>query len=234
MWEKIPIKKWIKEERPREMLFEKGPENLSLTKLIAIILRTGIKGKSAEELALELLNKFGSLREIDKLDAKELSKIKGVGFSKAAQLKAAFELGKRLVWEEKKKTKKITSLDQALDYIFETNGIYLRDKEKEYFYILLLNTKNMPLENILISSGTYNAAAVDVKEIVKTASLKNAASVILIHNHPSGETEPSKNDIELTKKIKNALEIINIRVLDHIIIGKNKTDSFSFARSGML
>jgi DNA repair protein RadC len=234
MEKKLPINRWVKEERPREMLFEKGEENLSLTKLIAIILRTGTKGKTAEDIALELLNKFGSLREINKLEAKELAKIKGIGFSKAAQLKAAFEIGKRLIKEEKKKNRRITSFDEAIDYIFETRGIYLRDSEKEYFYSLYLNTKNSPLDTVLISTGTSNTTVIDIKEIIKFATLKNASAVILIHNHPSGDTEPSRNDIELTKKIKSALELLNIKLLDHIIIGKNKSDSFSFAKKSII
>lgn len=230
----IPIKYWLKEERPREMLFQKGAENLSLTKLLAIIIRTGTKGKSAEDIALELLNRFGSLRDIDKLTVTELAKIKGIGFSKAAQIKAAFEIGKRLINENRKTTKKITSFDEAIDYIYETQGVYLRDKENEYFYIMLLNTKNSPIDTIMISKGSLNATVVDPKDIVKAASIKNASSVILIHNHPSGDTEPSKNDIELTKKIKTALEFINVRLLDHIITGKNKSDCFSFAKNGII
>lgn len=230
----IPIKNWIKEERPREMLFEKGAENLSLTKLLAIIIRTGTKGKTAEDIALELLNQYGSLRAIDKLKPEELASIKGIGFSKAAQIKAAFELGKRLVGEERKSQPKITSLSDAIDYVYETKGVYLRDSESEEFYILLLNTKNSPIEMILIGKGSSNACIVDPKDVVKLASIKNASSVILIHNHPSGETQPSENDKKLTQRIKEALEFVNIKLLDHIIIGRNKTDTYSFAKNEML
>ncbi|MGC9070415.1 MAG: RadC family protein [Elusimicrobiales bacterium] len=234
MNKRLPINKWIKEERPREKLFEKGAENISTTDLLAIILRTGTKGKSAKDLALELLNSFGSLNALDKMSAHELSKIKGIGFSKAAQIKSAFELGRRLLKEERKKTKKITSLNDAIDYIFETEGIYLRDREKEYFYILLLNNKNSPIETLLLSSGSSNATVVDSKEIVRLATIKNASSVIIFHNHPSGDTEPSRNDIELTKKIKSALELLNIHLLDHIITGKDRDDSFSFAKNRII
>ncbi len=230
----IPINRWIREERPREKLFEKGPENLSNSELLAIILRTGTKGKTAKDLALELLNNFGSLNSIDKMTAYELSKIKGIGFSKACGIKAAFELGRRLVKEERKKIKTITSLDQAIDYIFETEGIYIRDKEKEYFYMLLLNNKNSPIETVLLSSGTSNATVVDPKEIARIATIKNASSVIIFHNHPSGYSEPSKNDIELTRKIKSALKLLNIHLLDHIITGKNPSDCFSFAKKGLI
>lgn len=231
---RLPIKKWLREERPREKLFDRGPENISNVDLLSIILRTGTKGKSAKDLAFELLNSLGSLNAIDKLSASELSKIKGIGISKAAQIKAAFELGKRLIKEERKKAKKITSLDDAVDYIYETEGIYLRNKEKEYFYILLLNTKNSPIDTILISSGSATATVVDSKEIVRIATLKNASNVIIFHNHPSGDTEPSRNDIELTRKIKSALELLNIKLLDHIIVGNNRSDIFSFARKGLI
>ncbi|MCX7641132.1 MAG: DNA repair protein RadC [Elusimicrobiales bacterium] len=230
----IPINKWIEEERPREMLFKKGAENLSLASLLAIIIRTGTKGKSAQDIALELLNRFGSLREIDKMSFKELAEIKGIGFSKAAQIKAAFELGKRFLNEQSRNIKKIKSPDDAVEYIFETQGIYLRDKDNEYFYVLFLNTKNAPIDMIMISKGSSNATVVDAKEIVKHASLKNASGVILIHNHPSGDTMPSKNDIELTKKIKSALELVNVKVIDHIIIGKDKHECFSFTENGII
>ncbi|MGC8867004.1 MAG: JAB domain-containing protein, partial [Elusimicrobiales bacterium] len=121
-----------------------------------------------------------------------------------------------------------------IDYIFETEGIYLRDREKEYFYILLLNNKNSPIETLLLSSGSSNATVVDSKEIVRLATIKNASSVIIFHNHPSGDTEPSRNDIELTKKIKSALELLNIHLLDHIITGKDRDDSFSFAKNRII
>jgi len=228
------IKEWVEEERPREMLLQKGAENLSLAKLLAIILRTGKEGLSAEELAKNLLNRFGSLRAIDAAPVSELSAIEGMGPAKAVQIKAALELGKRLSREKALLTKRLSRPDEVIAYVAEYYAPYLRDKEKEVFSIILLDIKNKPIENIAISAGSVNASIVDPKEIVRAASLKSASAVILIHNHPSGETVPSKEDIELTKRIEEACALIGVNVLDHIIIGKNVEDFYSFARAGLL
>jgi len=230
----IPIKNWVKEERPREMLIEKVPEKMPISKLLAIILRTGYSGMSAEELGKFLLNKYGSLRGIDNAPVDELLKIKGFGISKIAQLKAAFEIGKRLAREEIKKMKKIRSPEDVIEYVKNYFSFYLRDKEKEFFYIILLDVKNKPIDNIIISLGSIDATIVDPKEIIKYATLKSASSVILIHNHPSGDVEPSKDDIDITNRVRESLEIINIKLLDHIIIGKNPDDFFSFSRKGLI
>ena len=229
-----PIKEWIKEERPREMLIRLGAENLPLSKLLAIILRTGKNGSSAEELAQTLLNHFGSLRAIDAAPVSELSKIEGIGPAKAAQIKAALELGKRFLQERASTRKKLTRPDDVINYVCEYYAPYLRDQEKEFFNVILLDIKNKPLDNIEISKGSVNATIVDPKEIVKMASLKSASSVILVHNHPSGETTPSQDDIELTNRIVSACELLGIKVLDHIIIGKNMEDFYSFAKEGLI
>lgn len=229
-----PIKEWIEEERPREMLVQLGAEHLPLSKLLAIILRTGKEGISADELAKILLNRFGSLRAIDSASISELSKIEGVGFAKAVQIKAALELGKRFLKEKATTKKKLKKPDDVIDYVSEYYAPYLRDKEKEFFNVILLDIKNKPIDNIEISNGSINATVVDPKEIVKSASLKSASSVILVHNHPSGETEPSKDDIELTNRIVEACKVIGVKVLDHIIIGKNIEDFYSFAKEGQI
>ena len=229
-----PIKDWIEEERPREMLAKQGAENLPLSKLLAIILRTGKEGLSAEELAKILLNRFGSLRAIDLASISELSSIDGVGVTKAVQIKAALELGKRFSKEKAAARKKLKKPDDVIDYVAEYYGLYLRDKEKEFFNAILLDIKNKPVDHIEISKGSVNAAVVDPKEIVKAASLKSASSIILVHNHPSGETSPSQNDIELTNQIVSACAVIGVKVLDHIIIGKNIEDFYSFAKEGLI
>lgn len=229
-----PIKEWVEGERPREVLVKYGPENLPLSKLLAIILRTGKEGTSAEELAKILLNHFGSLRNIDSAPISELSKIRGIGFAKAVQIKAAFEIGKRLYKESAEAKKKLKQPADVINYVAEYYGPYLRDKEKEFFHVILLDIKNKPIDNIEISKGSVNATVVDPKEIVKFASLKSASSVILVHNHPSGETMPSQDDIELTGQIVQACNLVGIKVLDHIIIGKNLTDFYSFAREGKI
>jgi DNA repair protein RadC len=230
----LPIKKWIKEERPREMLISSGPESLSLSKLLAIILRTGKEGISAEELSKRLLNKFGTLRAIDSATISEICEIDGIGPAKAAQIKAALELGKRLYKESAKKQKKIKSPGDIILYVAEYYGAYLRDAKKEFFNVILLDIKNKPIHNIEISKGSINASIVDPKEIIKEATLKSASSIILVHNHPSGDTEPSADDIKLTNKIVDACNFVGIKVLDHIIIGKNVDDYYSFANKGLM
>ena len=230
----IPIKEWIEEERPREMLIKKGPEALPLSKLLAIILRTGRKGVSAEELSKRLLNEFGTLRKIDSAAISEICKIEGIGHAKAAQIKAALEIGKRLFREKAQKQKSIKRADDAVEYIAEYYGPYLRDAKKEFFCIILLDVKNKPVHNVEISKGSINASIVDPKEIIKEATSKSASSIILVHNHPSGDGTPSNEDIELTKRIVDACKIVGIKVLDHIIVGKNREDYYSFTKWGLI
>lgn len=232
--ENRPIKKWVKEERPREMLMKQGPASLPLSKLIAIILRTGKEGTSAEELAKRLLNKFGSLRAIDSAPISEICKIGGIGFAKAAQIKASLELGKRLYKETAEKKKRIKNAQDVINYVAEYYGPYLRDAKKEFFSIILLDIKNKPIDNLEISKGSINASIVDPKEIIKEATLRSASSIILVHNHPSGDAEPSPEDIETTRLVIQACELVGIKVLDHIIIGRNKEDYVSFAREGLM
>ncbi len=232
--EYVPIKNWIKEERPREMLIKYGEKNLSLSKLLSIILRTGKEGESAEELAKKILNKYKSLREIDSVSIDELCKIEGIGLAKATQIKASFEIGKRLMKETSSEKKKIKSPDDIIDFVSEYYGSYLRDVKKEFFNIILLDIKNKIVDSIELSKGSINASVVDPKEVIKEATLKSASSIILVHNHPSGDTEPSTDDINITKKIKEACDIVGIKVLDHIIIGKNKEDYTSFAKLGLI
>lgn len=229
-----PIKEWIKEERPREMLIRYGSESLPLSKLLAIILRTGKEGTNAEELSKRLLNHFGSLREMDSAPISEFCKMDGIGSSKAVQIKAALELGKRLYKEEAEKKKRIKRAEDAIGYVSEYYGPYLRDAKKEFFYVILLDMKNKPIHHIEISKGSLNASIVDPKEVIKEATLRSAASVILVHNHPSGEASPSSEDIEITNRILKACDLVGVRVLDHIIIGKNREDYFSFAREGLI
>ncbi|MGB7291790.1 MAG: DNA repair protein RadC [Thermodesulfobacteriota bacterium] len=229
-----PIKKWVKEERPREMLMKNGPESLSPSKLLAIILRTGKEGASADELAKGLLNRFGSLREIDSAPISEICKIDGVGPAKAAQLKAALELGKRLYREGAEKKKRIKTADDVMSYVSDYYGPYLRDAKKEFFSVIFLDIKNKPIRNLEISKGSINASVVDPKEIIKEATLRSASSIILVHNHPSGDAEPSPDDIETTKRIIQACELVGIKVFDHVIIGKNEEDYMSFARAGLI
>jgi len=232
--EYVSIKNWVKEERPREMLIKYGEKNLSLSKLLSIILRTGKEGESAEELANKILNKYKTLREIDSVSIDELCKIEGIGLAKATQIKASFEIGKRLLKESSSEKKKIKNPDDIIDFVSEYYGSYLRDAKKEFFNIILLDIKNKVVDTIELSKGSINASVVDPREVIKEATLKSASSIILVHNHPSGDTEPSTDDINITKKIKEACDIVGIKVLDHIIIGKNKEDYTSFAKLGLI
>ncbi len=230
-----PIRSWVEEERPREMLMEKGAENLSLAKLLAIILRTGKEGASAEELALRLLNRFGDLREIDAARISEICEIDGIGPAKAAQIKAALEIGKRmLIQKARKGFKQIRKVEDVLRFVGESYGPYLRDAKQEFFKIILLDIKNKPLKSLEISRGSVSASIVDPREIIKEASVHSASSVILVHNHPSGETEPSPEDVRITSQINDACRLVGIRVLDHVIVGRDMEDYFSFAARNLL
>jgi len=230
----IPINKWVIDERPREMLLKQGADKLSLSKLLAIILRTGKEGESAEELARKLLNRFKSLRGIDLAPISEICKIEGIGTAKSAQIKAALELGKRLSRERAEKANKIKKAEDVVLYVREFYGPYLRDAKKEFFAIILLDIKNKPIKNIDLSKGSINASIVDPKEIIKEATLNSASSIILVHNHPSGEPEPSQEDLDITNRIIKSCELVGVKVLDHVIIGKNEEDFFSFTQAGLI
>lgn len=230
----IPINKWVIDERPREMLLKQGADKLALSKLLAIILRTGKEGTSAEELARKLLNRFKSLRGIDLAPISEICKIEGIGTAKSAQIKAALELGKRLFRERAEKTKKIKKAEDVIWYVSEFYGPYLRDAKKEFFSVILLDIRNKPIQNVELSKGSVNASIVDPKEIIKEATLNSASSVILVHNHPSGDSEPSQEDLDITNRIIKSCELMGVKVLDHVIIGKNEEDFFSFAQKGLI
>ncbi len=230
----LAIREWQQEERPREQLLARGAESMSLGKLIAIILRTGQQGESAEDLAQRLLAKFKTLRAIEGATLAQLREIKGIGPAKAAQLHAAFELGRRFAREQAGKRKGITSPDEALAYAAEFYGPYLRDAVKEHFQVILLNTKNAPLAHLPLTVGTLAGCPVDPKEIIREATLRAASAVILVHNHPSGVAEPSADDIELTRTVAAACATVGLRLLDHIIIGKNTDDCCSLASRGLM
>lgn len=229
-----PIREWIKEERPREMLHRYGPSRLSLSKLLAIILRTGREGMSAEELGRSILNRFRTLRGIDSSPLSELCSIQGVGEAKAAQIKAALELGKRLYRERAERKRKIASAVDVITYVSEYYAPYLRDSTKEFFNIILLDSRNKPIDNIEISKGSITASVVDPKEIIREATMKSASAIILIHNHPSGEPDPSQDDIHITDQIVRACNLVGIKVLDHVIIGKDTDDYVSLLEKGLI
>lgn len=230
-----PIRQWVREERPREMLLEKGAEGLSAASLLAIILRTGKEGASAEELAMRLLNRFGGLRGIDSARVSEICEIDGIGPAKAAQVKAALELGKRMLAQKARKGfRQIRKAEDVLNYVGESLGPHMRDARQEYFKVILLDIRNKPLTSVEISRGSVSASIVDPRDIIREASLCSASGIILVHNHPSGETRPSPEDARITARIVSACNLVGIKVLDHVIIGKEVEDYFSFAAEGML
>jgi len=216
-----------KSERPRERLQRHGAEALSSQELIALILGRGIKGESVLVTAQRLLSAFGNVENISQASIEELSAIKGVGLAKAAQLKASFELARRK-GEHDEKYMPVKSHQDVIKVVRQK----LKDKKKEHFLILCLDTKNNLKKISTISTGTLDANLVHPREVFKEAIQSLASSIILVHNHPSGNPEPSEADIDITKRIVETGKIVGIDVLDHIIVTENK--SFSFKEKGLL
>ena len=206
-----------KQERPRERLQRLGPDVLSSHELLALIIGRGIPKRSVLDIAHDLLRKFGSVQGISKATMEELSAISGIGTAKAAQIKAAFELAKRQDLEQDIPPYTVNNPHILVKAIRAT----IQDKAKEHFKLVLLNTRNKVTGIIPISVGTLNASLVHPREVFKEAIHGNAASVILVHNHPSNDLEPSEEDVRLTRRMVEVGTIMGIEVLDHIIISKN-------------
>ncbi len=211
-----------RQERPRERLQKFGAEALSAQELLALIIGRGIPKKSVMSIAQELITKFGNIKAIGQATIEELSQIKGIGLAKAAQIKASFELGKREELEPEFKNYDIKDPEAVVKAI--RAGI--KDKAKEHFKLILLNPRNKIIGISTISIGTLNASLVHPREVFKDAIKHSAASVVLAHNHPSGDPEPSEDDLKITKKLVESGNILGIEVLDHIVIGKNNFCSF--------
>lgn len=211
------IKSWPEDERPRERLLKFGADELSTAQLMAIILRTGGRKKSALELARELLTEFSSVKDIESASLAEFSKIKGIGSAKLAQLKAAFELGRRLMSSEAEDGSGKPSFKKSSD-VFD----YYRPKfyglKKERFLCALLDTKNRIFKETVVSEGTLTSSLVHPREVFRSAIKEASASVLFLHNHPSGDTTPSRDDITITERLVETGKIVGIEVLDHIII----------------
>jgi len=216
------IRNWPSAERPREKMMENGPAALSDAELLAVLLRTGTRGKDAVAFSRDLVGQFGGLRGLMKQDLNALRKIKGLGPAKIASLLSATELARRQL-KERVLLKDVVRDPQG---VFEYLSFALRDRQKELFKVLYLNKANALIGEKDLFAGTVDEAAVHPREIVQSALERHATAVILVHNHPSGRTQPSREDVEITKKIKAACESVSIRVLDHVIIGHN--DYFSF------
>ena len=220
------IKNLPKHEQPREKLIEKGVSNLRDGELMAILLRTGIEGKNVLKVSEEILSKFPK-KKLLSLDFQELSKIKGIGNGKACLLLAAFELTKRALDVEDNNLPMINSAKDAVAQLQE-----LRTAKKEHFAVLYLNARNQLVCKETISIGTLNASLVHPREVFKPAIDCLASSVILAHNHPSGDSEPSEDDLDLTKRMVEAGKILGIEVTDHVII--SNLNSFSFKDKNLI
>ncbi len=229
------IREMPQSERPRERLKERGASSLSNAELIAILFRTGVKGQSALQLAQQLMKDYnGSLDALARESLEVLARRKGVGEAKAIQLKASFELACRLSVTSVNRRHVIESPEDAVAELREE----MRLLDRESFRVLLLNTKNALLKKTEVSLGSLNASIVEPREVFKEAIAVSAASIILAHNHPSGDPTPSAEDISVTKRLVNAGELLNISVLDHVILGQqsesNRQDYVSLKELGLI
>ncbi len=210
------------EERPREKLMRHGPERLSNSELLAILLGSGTKSLSALRLAEHLLAKFGALRALASAGYEELMSVKGIGAAKAAGILSAFELAKRLADSTMEVREAITCPRDAADLVLSELG----RADKEYFMIIMLNTKHRVIGKKVISIGHLSGSLVHPREMFKEVIRRSSAAVIVVHNHPSGDPTPSQDDVAVTKRLVEAGELLGIQVLDHIIVGDNRYVSF--------
>jgi len=228
----LKIREMSESERPREKLAAHGARALSDAELIAILLRTGISGANAVEVARQLLEKYGSLTGLSRCSVDELSKIKGVKFTKAVQLVAAFGLGDRLA-REKWVKQKIDSPELANELV----GPEMRRLRKESLRVILLDTRYHLIRVEEISLGSINESIAHPRDVFRPAVISSAHAVIVVHNHPSGDASPSQTDHSLTRRLAEAAELLQIKLLDHIIIGapsEGTPDYFSFKEAGVL
>jgi DNA repair protein RadC len=223
-WRKIP--EWPADERPREKLIRFGPENLSDAELLAILLRIGRKEESALDLGRRLIKEAGGLVGIDGKGTPELCQIKGIGVAKAAQLRAAFEIGKRLVSVRGKKQGKITSSQDA----YQILSPHLQHRKREVFKAVFLTRRNTIIREQTLFEGSLTESLISPREVVKSGLAYSAAGVIFVHNHPSGDCSPSPEDRTVTEQLVQACKLVNIRVVDHIIIGNHGYYSFADAK----
>lgn len=224
----MPIKDWPESERPRERLLSHGPATLSDAELLAIFLRTGVAGASALDLARALLQRFDGLNGLVAARLAEFTATKGLGEAKYVQLQAALELARRALDEGLRRDTVLNSPDRVRQYL----QLQLGRREHEVFAVLYLDAQNRLLKTEELFRGTLTQTSVHPREVVKQALLNNAAAVILAHNHPSGVAEPSRADELLTQALKQALALVEVRVLDHLIVTGNA--AVSFAERGLL
>jgi len=223
----MAITDWPTEERPREKLLQKGAEYLSDAELLAIFLRTGIKGKTAVDLAEGLLEEHKGLRHLLDADEQRFCQSKGMGQAKYVQLQAVIEMSRRFLAEKMQRGEAITNPKLVHQYLISR----LRDYPYEVFSCLFLDNRHRIIQYEELFKGTIDGASVHPREVVRKAIEHNAAAIILAHNHPSGVSEPSQADMRITQKLTEALALIDVRVLDHFIVGDEVT---SFVEQGLI
>lgn len=229
MTRNIPkIKDLPERERPRERLLNHGPEKLTDAELLAIILQSGGKQKTAVSVAQQLLNAYKNFRGLDRKTIPEICEMDNIGPAKACQIKATLEIGKRLRLEELSEEKKISTSED----IYEMLKLSVRDHYREKFIIILLTSRNEVILKKTLFEGSLTESMVASREVVKMGIAYSAASIIFVHNHPSGDPAPSAHDKQITRRLKLACNLVDIRVLDHVIIGKD--GYFSFSDAGLL
>ncbi|HDZ9638042.1 TPA: DNA repair protein RadC [Vibrio cholerae] len=219
----MSLKELPTESMPREKLLQRGPQSLSDAELLAIFLRTGTHGMNVLALADLLLRDFGSLRALFCASKEQFCRHKGLGEAKFVQLQAVLEMTQRYLAETLKRGDALTSPQQTKLYLSSV----LRDRQREAFYILFLDNQHRVIRDEILFEGTIDAASVYPREVVKRALHHNAAAVILAHNHPSGVVEPSQADRRITDRLRDALGLVEIRVLDHFVVGDGEVVSFA-------
>ncbi len=216
----VRIKDLPNADRPRERLAEHGPEALRNAELIAILLRTGLQGRSAIQVAEELASRFQTLGRLAATSVEDLCEVKGIGRDKAVTLKAAFTLAQRMARELHGESPMLDEPEKVADLLREE----MRDYEVEQFHILLLNTRRRLIRKEMVSKGTLDSTVVHPRDVFKAAIAANASAVILVHNHPSGDPQPSEADVRITRDLIRAGQLLKIDVLDHVIIGRRSAD----------
>ncbi|RMF68262.1 MAG: JAB domain-containing protein [Calditrichaeota bacterium] len=222
------IADWPEDERPRERLIKYGPGSLSDAEILGILLRVGNQETTAIDLARKILKEFGGFRGIDARSVAELCSVNGVGPAKAAQIKAALEAGKRLFLEDARRKEKV----ECSEDVYRLVSPHLQNLGREVFKMILLTSRNTVIAQKTIFEGSLTESLVSAREVIKEAINQSAASVVFVHNHPSGDPHPSAEDKRVTRQLRSACEVVGINVLDHIIIGSS--GYYSFADSGLI
>jgi DNA repair protein RadC len=228
----LKIREMAEDERPREKLAARGPDALSDAELIAILLRTGVEGANAIEVAAKLIKEFGSLGTLSRCSVKELARIKGIGSAKGTQLAAAFGLGRRLARGTLARAK-VDRPGRGYDFL----GAEMRALHRESLRLILLDTRYHLMRVEEISSGSVNESIAHPRDVFRPALIYSAFAVVVVHNHPSGDPTPSQADHALTRRLREAAELLQIKLLDHIIIGapaERQLPYFSFKEMGVL